>query len=170
MRIGRRVIACTGLFLLAAMTAPSRGALAQSYTLHPPAIVLERLDTLKRVDRVTELPAMIRNGTFEGATRDWALADTGAAWNATDVVTDATLPYRRLLFGACTDALCVVHYERGGIGKSAHVAAFEQQRDRWKMIWHAYGTRPLQSLAELRELVRNQSAFRYYDECASCVP
>jgi hypothetical protein len=43
------------------------------------------------------------------------LADPGQNWNATDAITDPTLPWKRLIWAAIGDDYYVVHYERGGI-------------------------------------------------------
>src|SRR5438132_13250923 len=43
------------------------------------------------------------------------LADPGQKWNATDVITDPTLPRKRPISAAVGGEYYVVHYERGGI-------------------------------------------------------
>ena len=53
---------------VAATGACVRDAEAFSDTLHPPALVLQQLDALKRVERVANLPAPIREGAFRGRT------------------------------------------------------------------------------------------------------
>jgi hypothetical protein len=49
------------------------------------------------------------------------LADPGQKWNATDVITDPTLPGKRLIWAAVGGEYYVVHYERGGIAHTFHV-------------------------------------------------
>src|ERR1043165_2010331 len=49
------------------------------------------------------------------------LADRGQNWNATDAVTDPTLPWKRLIWAAAASDYYVVHYERGGIDHSFHI-------------------------------------------------
>src|SRR6266536_3112835 len=49
------------------------------------------------------------------------LAYPGQNWNATDAVTDPTLPWKRLIWAAVGSDYYVVHYERGGIDHSFHI-------------------------------------------------
>ena len=49
------------------------------------------------------------------------LADPGQNWNATDAITDPTLPWKRLIWAAVGSDYYVVHYERGGIDHSFHI-------------------------------------------------
>jgi len=149
----------TALLVAVAMTARGAAAVAAPGTLHPPEIVLRQLDVLQRVDRVEDLPAGVRSG--------WHLAEPGAKWNATDTVSDATLPFSRLIFAACTGALCLVHYEHGGIAHTVNVVALARSGDRWTRIWRASGSQPARDLGELRALVRNQSNLRYDDRAGS---
>ena len=43
----------------------------------------------------------------------------GQNWNATDAITDPTLPWKRLVWAAVGSDYYVVHYERGGIDHSS---------------------------------------------------
>jgi hypothetical protein len=141
------------------------GAAAVAPPLSPPAIVLEHLDALRSVDRVKLLPAAIQTGDFErpGPSGPWILAEPRAPWNATDVPLDSSLPYRRLILGACDATLCIVHYERGGRGWSAHVLAVALVNGGWKAVWHAVGFATFGDVTELRALVRNTGESRYSD-------
>src|SRR5437870_10083441 len=49
------------------------------------------------------------------------LAEPGQKWEATDVITDASLPRKRLIWAATDAEYYVVYYERGGRGHSCHV-------------------------------------------------
>ena len=72
------------------------------------------------------------------------LAEPGQNWNATDVVTDPNLPWKRLIWAAIGGDYYVVHYERGGIDHSFHilVATLVKGEAKPKVVWHAVG-RPL---------------------------
>ena len=172
MKFEHRVLIWITSAAVAATGACVRDAEAMSDTLHPPALVLQQLDALKRVERVADLPAPVREGAFEGAPSPpgWAIAEPGAAWTPTDVVTDSRLPSRRLYFAACTDALCLVHYARGGIAFSVNLVAIARHGNRWKAIWSASGSQPIRDLPELRALLRNRSKLGYVDTCeaATC--
>jgi hypothetical protein len=71
------------------------------------------------------------------------LADPDQNWNATDVVTDPTLPWKRLIWAAVGNNYYVVHYERGGIDHSFHILVAKLPRDDAKPaeVWHAVGHR-----------------------------
>jgi hypothetical protein len=49
------------------------------------------------------------------------LADPGQNWNATDAVTDPTLPWKRPIWAAVGSDYYIVHYERRGIDHSFHI-------------------------------------------------
>ncbi|HEY2568321.1 MAG TPA: hypothetical protein VGI25_03285 [Candidatus Udaeobacter sp.] len=69
------------------------------------------------------------------------IADPGQNWNSTDVVTDPTLPWKRLIWAAVGNDYCVVHYERGGIDHSFHilVAKLTKNDPKPTVVWHAVG-------------------------------
>ena len=66
---------------------------------------------------------------------------SGQNWNATDAVTDPTLPWKRLIWAAAGSDYYVVHYERGGIDHSFHilVAKLAKNDAKPKVVWHANG-------------------------------
>jgi hypothetical protein len=69
------------------------------------------------------------------------LADPGQNWNATDAITDPTLPWNRLIWAAAGSDYYVVHYERGGIDHSFHilVARVTKSDAKPRIVWHAVG-------------------------------
>jgi hypothetical protein len=69
------------------------------------------------------------------------IADPGQNWNSTDVVTDPTLPWKRLIWAAVGSHYYVVHYERGGIDHSFHilVAKLTKNDAKPRVVWHAVG-------------------------------
>ncbi len=71
------------------------------------------------------------------------LADPGQKWEATDAITDASLPRKRLIWGAVSGEYYVVHYERGGRGHSFHVlvATFAKGEAKPKFVWRGVGER-----------------------------
>jgi hypothetical protein len=84
------------------------------------------------------------------------LADPGQNWNATDAITDPTLPWKRLVWAAEGSDYYVVHYERGGIDHSFHilVAKLAKNDAKPKIIWSAVGG-PLKDYAAFVEALRN---------------
>jgi hypothetical protein len=84
------------------------------------------------------------------------LADPGQNWNATDAITDTTLPWKRLIWAAVGGDYYVVHYERGGIDHSFHVlvAKLTKNDAKPKIIWSAVGN-PLKNYAAFLDALRN---------------
>jgi len=69
------------------------------------------------------------------------LAEPGQKWEATDVITDAALPRKRLIWAATDGEHYVVHYERGGRAHSFHVLVttfkkenYAKPKDRWRGV------------------------------------
>ena len=67
------------------------------------------------------------------------LADPGQNWNATDAVTDPTLPWKRLIWAAIGGDYYVLHYERGGIDHSFHILVAKLPKNDAKptVVWRA---------------------------------
>jgi hypothetical protein len=87
---------------------------------------------------------------------DGKLAEPGQNWNATDVITDPTLPGKRLIWGAVGGEYYVVHYERGGIAHSFHilVAKLTQDNAKPKAVWRAIGG-PFKDYAAFLDALRS---------------
>jgi hypothetical protein len=86
---------------------------------------------------------------------DGKLAEPGQNWNATCVITDPTLPGKRLIWAAVGNDYYVVHYERGGIAHSFHilVAKLTQIDAKPKVVWRAVGG-PLKDYAVFLDALR----------------
>jgi hypothetical protein len=71
------------------------------------------------------------------------LAEPSQKWEATDVITDETLPRKRLIWAVTDGEYYVVHYERGGRGHSFHVlvATFIKGDTKPKDTWRGVGNR-----------------------------
>jgi len=83
------------------------------------------------------------------------LADPGQNWNATDAITDPTLPWKRLVWAAVRSDYYVVHYERGGIDHSFHILVYKLAKNdaKPKIIWRAVGS-PLKDYAAFVSALR----------------
>jgi hypothetical protein len=92
------------------------------------------------------------------------LAEPGQNWNATCVITDPTLPGKRLIWGAVGAEYYVVHYERGGIEHSFHilVAKLTKNDAKPKVIWQAGGG-PLKDYAAFVEALRSGKLYASLD-------
>jgi hypothetical protein len=84
------------------------------------------------------------------------LADPGQNWNATDAITDPTLPWKRLIWAAVSGEYYVVHYERGGIAHSFHslVAKLAKNEAEPELVWRAIGYQ-LKDYAAFLTVLRN---------------
>jgi hypothetical protein len=69
------------------------------------------------------------------------LAQPGEKWNATDAISDPTLPAKRLIWAAIGGEYYVVHFERGGIAHTYHilVAKLTSNDSQPKAVWRAVG-------------------------------
>ena len=87
---------------------------------------------------------------------DGKLAEPGQKWNATDVITDPTLPGKRLIWAAVGGEYYVVHYERGGIAHSFHIliARLTKNDAKPKVVWRGVGG-PLKDYAAFLIALRN---------------
>jgi hypothetical protein len=87
---------------------------------------------------------------------DGRLAEPGQKWNATDAITDPTLPGKRLILAAVDGEYYVVHYERGGIAHTFHVlvATLTKNNTKLKVIWRGVGG-PLKDYAAFLIALRN---------------
>jgi hypothetical protein len=80
------------------------------------------------------------------ADKNGTIAEPGAAWEATDALSGSSKPRKRLVWVAASDDYYVVHYERGGIGRSSHImmASLDSERGEWHAVWRAVRLRPLE--------------------------
>ena len=88
-------------------------------------------------------------------TGDGKLAEPGQKWNATCVITDPSLPGKRLIWPAVGGEYYVVHYERGGIAHSFHVLVGKLTKNdaQPKVVWREVGA-PLKDYAAFLDALR----------------
>lgn len=77
------------------------------------------------------------------------LAGPGHDCQSTDVVRGRPLPSRRLIVAGVSQKYCIVHYERGGIGRSWLLALFELLDGRANVRWVS-NTEPMTDLQEVK--------------------
>jgi len=92
------------------------------------------------VKTTTNLPAAVMALCADDGGR---LAEPGEKWEAADVISDPTLPRKRLIWGATDGENYVVHYERGGRAHSFHVlvVSFKKGDTKPKQTWRGIGDR-----------------------------
>ena len=71
--------------------------------------------------------------------KDQPLADPDGKWETTDVIMDEKTPRRRLVWAVADGPFWLVHYEAGGIGRSAHVLLVRNETyvPSATGLWHA---------------------------------
>lgn len=78
------------------------------------------------------------------ADSDGRMAVPGERWEPTDIISDSTLPRKRLIWAAVVQNFYVLHYERGGRGRSYHIVLVEfSSTGNAKIVWRATGERYL---------------------------
>jgi hypothetical protein len=122
----------------------------------------ERQDFLnadyKILRKMADLPAGVRKLFMVKGTSRMAIADPGQKFEATDFITDAELPRRRLIFAGVAGDRVFVHYESGGIGLSHQVALFRlKSSDDAVGLWIGYRG-PAKDFEELKRLVAKDDA------------
>jgi hypothetical protein len=100
--------------------------------------VLEDFSRFHQVHAATNVPPAI---VALCADDNGRLAEPGQKWEATDVISDPSLPRRRLIWAAVAGEYYVVHYERGGRGHSFHVliATLAKGEQKPKVVWRGVG-------------------------------
>jgi len=109
------------------------------------------------VDRVERVPDRVwrefAHGTIDHSSQ---MANPGKKWQATDVIREDGLPFRRLIFAGVSDSYCVLYFEHGGIGHSYHLILFRLHQDSAELTWRASSMRKvLRGLSEIPDALRS---------------
>lgn len=110
------------------------------------------------VTSIRGLPLGVRDGlqTLFG-TQSLDIAEPGAAFQVTDVITDPRLPMRRLVAAGCSTEYCIVYYERGGITHTWRVALFHWTPAETRFEWGGTAPGGLTSLDAVRNAILSGS-------------
>jgi hypothetical protein len=106
------------------------------------------------VESIRGLPLGVRDALqMLWGTNTLDIAEPGAEFQVTDVVSTRVLPIRRLVAAGCSIDHCLVYYERGGIAHTWHVALFHWTPAATRL--EGGGTAPagLKTVDDLRNLV-----------------
>lgn len=100
--------------------------------------VLRDISRFHEIHTATNLPPEVFALCADGNNR---LAEPGQKWEVTDLITDPTLPRKRLIWAVTDDVYFVVHYESGGIGHGYHVVIAKRKTGggRANLLWHGVG-------------------------------
>jgi|SRR5260221_8981387 len=73
------------------------------------------------------------------------LAEPGQKWEVSDVIIDAALPQKRMIWAVTDGSYFVVHYESGGFAHGFHVlvARLEAGHGKPSFVWHGVCFDPL---------------------------
>lgn len=82
-----------------------------------------------------------------------AIADPGAPFQSTDVITDPSLPSRRMNVAGCSQDHCLVYYERGGIAHVWHAVLFHWTPEATRVVAGGIAPAGLRTVDELRNAV-----------------
>jgi hypothetical protein len=144
-----RLLACVAMMLAGLATCR-----ADSPNL-PPAqrAALEQASRFGMIHSVAALPRGVLDLCADEQHR---LAEPGQPWAATDLVRDAALPRKRLIWAASDGLRYVVHYEAGGRGHSFHVllATLSPGESGAREIWRAIGY-PLRDYADFLDALHS---------------
>jgi Tol biopolymer transport system component len=116
----------------------------------------------KQVDR---LPDSLKSA-FEVLAKQngFAMANPGEKYQETDVISELGLPSRRLIFAGISKDRYFIHYEKGGIFHSYHLAVFDvSPTGKVTFHWGGAGGPAANDLAQLRKMV---SAGAFADDLA----
>jgi hypothetical protein len=118
--------------------------------------VLTTPGALVEVRRTDQVPSPVWTA-FAAATPDHAvtMANPGGKWQATDVILEGNLPWRRLIFAGTSDRYVLLYYERGGIAHSHHLVLFHLDGEEARMVWRAAPDSSLQSLADVPAAIQS---------------
>jgi hypothetical protein len=114
--------------------------------------VLEDSSRFREELSKTNLPSSIVSLCADGGGR---LAEPGKKWQASDVITDKSLPRNRLIWAAVAGEYYVVHYERGGFVHNylVLVATLAKGETKPKIVWRGLGI-PLRNYSEFLDALR----------------
>lgn len=149
-----RIIPGIALVIAGALAAPAWAQAPVSPTVSAAVQAHVRNERFQAVTAVRGLPLGVREELQRmfGSSAA-AMADPGAPFQATDNITDPSLPSRRMNVAGCSQDHCLVYYERGGIAHVWHAVLFHWTPDRTRV--DAGGTAPagLRTVDELRNAV-----------------
>jgi len=110
--------------------------------------------TLREITKTAEIPLEVRKAFAALVGQpEFHMAEPTQPFQVGDAIAPGPpLPGRRLIFAACDDGLCVIHYERGGVAHVYEVLAFERSHGKPpELSWSAMTQGRLSDLDALRK-------------------
>jgi hypothetical protein len=106
------------------------------------------------VTSIRGLPLGVRDALqtlFGGGGLD--IAEPGAEFQVSNVVSNPKLPIRRLVAAGCSTDHCLVYYERGGTDHTWHVALFHWTPAATRLEWGAMAPGGMATIDNVRNAV-----------------
>jgi hypothetical protein len=124
--------------------------------------VLSDVSRFHQIHAVTNLPAAVFSLCADGSGK---LAEPGQKWEVSDVITDATLPRKRMIWAVTDGGYYVVHYESGGYAHSFHVlvAKLEAGHSKPSFVWHGVCFDPLKDFSAFVDALTTKKLDDRYD-------
>jgi hypothetical protein len=109
------------------------------------------------ITNVKALPNPVLKALTESTGSRLLMANPGEKFEATDFISDSSVPRMRLIFAGIRNDESFVHYEQGGRGRIFIVALFKlASANEMEPFWRGYCTGPAHNLEELRSKVMNR--------------
>jgi len=90
------------------------------------------------VREIRNLPAPVVQAYTERGGARIVMANPGERFEVTDVITDSSVPRKRLIFAAVSQDKCIVSYEQGGRGHTFHIALFRLNSNKAEPVWQGF--------------------------------
>jgi hypothetical protein len=151
MRLARIHLALLAILFIATSTSPSGVNLLRSYDRDH----LLTKDAFTIVLSTDQLPEPVRVA-FARICHDsaFSMANPNEDFQATDVILEPGLQWRRLIFAAVANDHVLIHYELGGVALARQVVLFRVSGPTVTFVWGAYCGERLATIDELRSLIR----------------
>lgn len=107
----------------------------------------------KIVKDVRALPGPVVQAFAERGGSRSLMVNPGEKFETGDVITDPTLPRKRMIFSGFRDDRCFVHYAQGGRALSYAVEFFRVSSTEIHQVWKGYCAAPASDIAGLRDCV-----------------
>ena len=90
------------------------------------------------VQDMRQLPGPVLQAYTERGGSRLVMANPGKRFEATDYISDSSVPRKRLIFAAVSKDKCIVHYEQGGLAHSYVIGLFKLSSNKAEPVWQGY--------------------------------
>ena len=141
------------LLLLASVAAFNLNAAEEALPEPVAPLSREHLTLVHTVDAIDRDILSMLNKQFHGVRR---LANPKERYEATDQISDASLPSRRLILAGLAPNCSFVAYEHGGRGYHLHFIVFRRDHGTWQIAYNGTGWSDGNDLDSLLKAIRNR--------------